>query len=389
MVIHPKEIGDAAQYAIDQFVMRGGKLIALLDPNCYFDNQNQNPMQGGGPSSSNLEKVLKAWGIQFETGKVAADMTFASMLGQGQLAPTVLSINPDGLNKDDVVTGQIDSMLIPFPGVFQGKPADGLKQTVLLKTTKNAQLVDGFLAAMGPDAINKDFKAAGTEYPVAIRLTGKFKTAFPDGKPSTGEKKDDKDTKKDEGTLKETKDENAVILVGDADFLNDAVSVQVQNFFGNKIVIPQNGNLTFIQSAVEQLGGDSRLITVRSRATLNRPFTLVKQMEAKARGEFQDQLKQMEDSLQETQRKLSELQQQKSKDQRMILSAEQQREVENFRKKEAETNKKLKELRKNLNREVDSLQTRLKWQNILIMPVVVAISGIALAVFKRKRTSAK
>lgn len=395
IVIHPKEIGDPAQYAIDQFLMRGGKLIAFLDPNCYFDDQKQNPMMGGGgPSGSSLDKLLKAWGVEFDSAKVVADMNLASKTrspdGQVMDAYAVLSLTPASMNKDDVVTGQIDSLLVPFAGVFKGKPVDGLKQEVLLKTSKDSGLVDGFLASLPGDAISKEFKSADLEQALAIRLTGKFKTAFPDGKPKSGEKTDDKEKKQDTGPhLKETQKDTAVILVGDADLLNDTVSVQVQNFFGQRIVIPQNGNLSFAQSAVEQMGGDSNLITVRSRATLNRPFILVKEMEAKAQAAFRDQIKQMEQSLQETQQKLNELQRSKSKDQRMIMSPEQQKELENFKKKEAETNKKLKELRKNLSREVKSLEARLKWQNILAMPGVVTISGIVLAVFKRKRTAAK
>ena len=138
--------------------------------------------------------------------------------------------------------------------------------------------VEGFLAQMSGEQINKDFKASGTVYPLAIRLTGKFKTAFPEGKPKEAEKPDEKkdeakkEEKKPDDSLKETKDETAVVLIGDCDMLYDQFCVSVQNFFGQKFVQPRNGNLNLAQNLVEQMAGDENLISVRSRATLNRPF---------------------------------------------------------------------------------------------------------------------
>ena len=150
-----------------------------------------------------------------------------------------------------------------------------------------------------------------------------------------------------------------------------------------------NGNLNLAQNAVEQLTGDNNLITVRSRAIQNRPFTLVKKMQAEAEDNYRSKIKEMEDSLAETQRRLNELQTKKEKGQRFILSPEQQAEVENFRKKEAEVKIKLKDERKKLRRDIDSLENRLKWYNIAAMPFIVSASGLTLAFYKRKRTSAK
>lgn len=399
LVVHPREISETAQYAIDQFILRGGKLVAFVDASPYFDQRSNpgNPMMQGPSPGSSLEKLFKAWGIDFDTSKVVADMTFSARNQQG-LMPAVLSINSEGVNTDDVLTGQIDSLLIPFAGVFSGTPVSGLKETILLKTSTSSQLVDRFMAQMAGESIANDFKASGKQYPLAIRLSGKFKTAFPEGKPKGSE--DPADTNKTATVaapwLKESTSENSVILVGDSDMLNDQVSLDVQRMqqmqamFGQKVLMPVNGNLTFVQSAVEQMGGDASLIGVRSRASLSRPFTRVKKMEAKAQENYRSQIKALEDSLQETQRKLSELQQTKEKgQQRFILSPEQQKELENFKKKQLETNKKLKELRKNLRQDIDSLENTLKWLNILGMPILVALSGIALAVVKRKRTAAQ
>ncbi len=400
IVAHPKDISDKAQYAIDQFVLRGGKLIAFCDGLSLSDTRGQqNPMMPNMGGGSSLDKLLKAWGLQFDTTKVAADMKFVTRIvrnNRQEAVPAVLSLTPEGINKDDVGTSQLDNLLLPFAGAFTGTPADGLKQTVLLKTTPDSQLVEGFMAQMAGEQISKDFKASGTSYALAVRLQGKFKTAFPDGKPKDkdADKKDDekKDEKKDakpEESLKESKSENAVVLFGDADLLSDHFSVQVQNFFGQKIVIPRNGNLAMVQNIVEQMAGDSNLIKVRSRASLNRPFTVVQEMQKKAEDNYRSKIKELETSLQETQQKLNELQSKKEKGQRFILSPEQQAEVKKFKEKEAAAKRDLKEVRKDLRRDIDSLETRLKWTNIAGMPVVVTMFGLGLAMFKRQRAKAR
>ena len=299
----------------------------------------------------------------------------------------------DGVNTNDVATSQIDSLLIPFAGVFTGTPAAGLTQTVLLRSSVNSQLIEKMIAQFGGDQSTKDFTPSGKEYPIAIRLTGKFKTAFPEGKPadkSPDKKEDDKkDAAKPGDSLKEGTKEGYVVLVGDADLLYDQFCAQVQNIFGQRIVMPQNGNLNFVQNITEQLAGDSDLIGVRSRATLNRPFTVVKRMQAAAEISYKNKIKELEDSLADAQRRVNELQKSKESGQRFILSPEQQTELANFRKKEAETKKELKVVRKNLRREIDSLENRIKWVNIAGMPLLVTASGITLALLKRKRTAAK
>ena len=185
--------------------------------------------------------------------------------------------------------------------------------------------------------------------------------------------------------MKETAAENAVVLVGDVDFLADQFSVQVQNFLGARMVAVLNGNLSLVQNMIEQFSGDSSLIGARSRATLSRPFTRIKQMEASAQEAYRSKIKQMEDALAETQRKLNELQTKKEAGQRFILSPEQQAEVAKFRKQEADTKKELKKVRKQLREDIDSLQNRLKWANIAGMPALVIFGGLAAVILKRQR----
>ena len=399
LVIHPKAISDAALYAIDQFVLRGGKLIAYLDPLSALDRAAGGPM--GGASSSNLEKLTKQWGITFDSTKVVADMNYISRLRQGR-SPAVLSLNANAVNKDDIITASADNLFFVFGGAFTGSPAEGLRQTAMIKSSVNSQLIDPMSAQMGGEQIINDFKASGTEYALAVRLTGKFKTAFPDGKPKAAEPKPEdgkppEEKKPDapaEAGLKESAEENVVVLIGDSDFIQDQACVQeAMNPFGGgqRMMIPTNGNLAFAQAGVEQLSGDSNLITVRSRASRERPFTVVKKMQADAEAAFQSKIKELETSLRDTQTKLNELQKTKAGEggQRFILSPEQQAEIANFRKKEADSKVMLKQERKKLRIGVESLETKTKWMNILIMPLLVTIAGIFLALNRRKLQAAR
>jgi ABC-type uncharacterized transport system involved in gliding motility auxiliary subunit len=392
LVVHPRDITDKAQFALDQFVLRGGKLIGFLDPSPLSDRSGQqNPMMGSMPAKgSSLDKLLKAWGLSFDTTKVVADLNFKMQVGgrngQPSEAPAFLGLVNEGINKEDMASGQIDSIWLPLAGAFTGTPAAGLKQTVLLQSTPDSQLVEGFLAQMGGESIIRDFKPSGTSYALAVRLTGKFKTAFPDGKPD-----EDKGAtnKLDTASLKESQQDGVVILVGDADMLADQFCLrQMQTPFGN-LAQPMNGNLTFVQNAVEQLSGDSNLISVRSRAAQSHPFTLIRKMQAQAEEAYQSKIKELEQSLSETQQRLSELQQSKQGNQRFILSPEQAAELEKFRKKEGQVKVQLKEERKRLRHDIDALENRVKWVNIAAMPLLVSLSGLGLALYKRKRTSAK
>jgi ABC-type uncharacterized transport system involved in gliding motility auxiliary subunit len=404
VLIHPREISDKAQYAIDQFILRGGKLLAFLDPMPYvIDSREQNQMFGNMPNTgSSLDKLLKAWGLAFDTTKVVADLNFKMQLGgRGgvpQEAPAVLSLSGEGINSDDIVTSQIDNLWLPYAGAFTGTPAPGLKETVLLKSTRDSQLVDGFMANLGGENIIKEFKPSGVQYALAVRLTGKFKTAFPDGKPEEKEKKGDEkkdadkkaEPKKTDDSLKEAKQDTTVVLVGDADMLYDTVALRQVGTLMGMALVPVNGNLAFAQNMIEQLSGDNNLIAVRSRATLNRPFTRIQKMETAANEKFQNEIKQLEAKASEASQRINELQQQrKDKDQRFILSREQTAELTKLRKDEAETRKHLKQVQKDLRKEVVSLQTRAKWLNILAVPLAVTASGIVIAMVKRKKTSAK
>jgi ABC-type uncharacterized transport system involved in gliding motility auxiliary subunit len=397
VLIHPKGISDASQYAIDQFVLRGGKLVAMLDPQGVLDRSAAgNPMGMSMGSRSSLDKLLTAWGLTFESTKVVADMEFVGRTREGR-QPAVLALNEKATNRDDIVSAEANNLIFAFAGAFSGTPAEGLKQTVLVRSSKNSQLVDPMSAQFGGERLIKDFVFSNTEQVLALRLTGKFKTAFAEGKPKSapapGAPEEAKDQKPAEAGLTESKEDGAVLLIGDSDFIQDQLCVQemMNPFGGQRMVMPVNSNIAFAQSSIEQLAGDSNLVAVRSRASRERQFTVVKQMQAKAESAFQAKIKSLEGSLAEAQNKLNELQRTKADKggQRFILSPEQQQEINNFRNKERDVKIQLKEERKKLRIGIDSLENTIKWLNIALMPVLVAAAGIGLAILRMQRRAAR
>lgn len=386
LVVYPKAITDVAQFAIDQFILRGGKVIAFLDPFSVMDagSNPSNPLQAAAGSGANLERLLKAWGLEFEMNRVVSDKQYFTELqdprtGRPQANPSFLSLTQSAMDTNDVSTAQLGRVILPFAGHFTGTPVEGLRQTVLMRSSRDSQLTDKMMAQFGA---TEEFKASGTEYKLAVRLEGRFRTAFPDGRPGATEGAAGE-------VLKESKTDGVVVLIGDSDFLYERFYAQVQSLFGQRIMIPFAANLTFLQNLVEQIGGDPGLIGIRSRATLSRPFTRVREMQAKAELAYESKIRQLEKDLSDTQQKLNELQRAKGDGQQAILTEEQKQEIQNFQRRRAEVNSDLKEVRKDLRRDVVALETTTKWVNILAMPLAVTLAGVVIAVFKRKRTAAK
>jgi len=411
LVVHPRNLSDKTLYAIDQFVLRGGRLIAFLDPMNVVERQT-NPMsqfQFTPPGASTLGKLLDKWGIEFNTDKVVADMVYMTRVqgrdGRPESMPTILSLPKQALLENDPAIGRLSSLLFAFSGAFEGSPADGLKQDVLVKTSDQCQLVEKFMAQMPGNAIIRDFKPENKPMALAIRLTGEFKTAFPDGKPGSEEKdkdadsndkNDGKDSKTESKDKAKEKDKekteslktgkSTVILVADADMLYDNFCVQRRRLFGQEVIVPLNENLSFAQNLIDYLSGDRRLLSIRGRGVKHRPFLVVRRMQAEARRQWQDQIRALEDKLSETKSKIEELERKKDKSQRLALTPEQQEAIRKFRKEEAETRKRLKELRKKLRRDIDRLQRNLELFNMAFMPCVVGLGGILIAFTKRRKS---
>jgi len=403
VLVHPNGITDQTQFALDQFLLRGGKMVALLDPYSFVQARMAGPYGASGQYSSTLSKLLPAWGIQFSETKAIADPLFATQIqreGNVQSDPTILSVTSDGINKEDALGAAIDDLLLPFAGAFTGKPAEGLKEDILVKSTLQAGLVDTTLLEAGTDQIRKSLKSDKTSYPIAIRLSGKFKTAFPEGAPKSKDETVPTATPSSvasptplptpkEKPLKEAKGDGVVLLIGDSDFAYDQIAGRTQQVMTQTVFVPSNGNLNFIQSSIEQLAGDSNLIGIRSRSSGNRPFVVVNKMEAAAEQKYQSKIDELQDNLAQTRQKLASLQTGKQADQKTLLSPEQQAEIKKFQENEAQISQELKQVRKNLRAEIDSLQDTLKWINIAAMPLIVTLVGLLLAHLKRSRRAAR
>jgi len=390
VVVHPKNLTDKALFALDQFVLRGGRLIALVDPFSIADfnanAQQQNPMMqmggGGQAGPSTLGKLFTAWGVTFDTSKVVADLAAATKLnaGNGRVEenPAFLSFTPANATKDELLTAQLSQIMFAFAGSFEIAESKEIQVTPLFRTSQeNACLVDQMNVQFGLGAMRAQLKPDGMQRTLAARLQGTFKTAFPNGYTEAG-------STNAPGTGL-TSGKGTVMLFGDSDFINDPFCVQMaQTLFGN-IPQPINDNMTLFGNAVEQLAGRQELIGVRSRGNFNRPFTKVDRLEAAAMKKWQAEEERLQQKLNETQQRLNELQQKKQGSERMILSREQQEEIAQFRKLQADTSKQLKSVRKNLNRDIEQLGLQLKVANIALIPLLVICFGIARGLQRKKQ----
>ena len=391
VVIHPKALSDKTLFAIDQFVLRGGRLIACVDPFSIADfqanaqNQQMMMMGGGAAGPSTLGKLFDAWGIGFNTEKLVADLGCATKLGgeNGRVDenPVFLSLTGEYLSKDDLLTSQLSSLMFPFAGALTFKETKGLLFTPLVHSSKdNDCLVDAQTVQFGSAALRGQLKPDGVQRVIAGRLDGTFTTAFPNGYRDPAETNA---AAKAAAPLKSGK--SAVLIFGDTDFLVDQFCVQVsQTLFGD-IAQAINDNLTLFGNAVEQFAGREELIGVRSRGRFNRPFKTVDAIEAAAAKKWTAEQETLEQKLQETQTRLSALQKQKSGSERAILSPAQQQEIEQFRKVQLETRKQLKAVRKSMNQDIERLGTELKVMNIILIPVLVIAFGIFHGMRRRNR----
>ena len=332
------------------------------------------------------------------------------MVGKGPSAlPTLLNLNDSAYAQTDVATARLGVTLWPFIGAFSGEPVAGLKKEVLMHTSKYSALIEASRGQDRGDKATAGFKPAGQELPIAIRLHGKFNTAFPDGRPKPKEEKKPEDAAAEKPVTDETKPaaeetppvvlaphlaqgtgENSIVLIADTDFINDGAAVQIQEMLGQRIVYPINGNLGFVQALVDQYAGDAALVSLRTRQSATSPFTVIKEMEARAQQAYTSKIKDIQDSLQQTQEKLQALQKTAAPGAAAgagaaILTKEQQAEVDNFRKTAAEKRRELKEVRKDLRAESDALQFWVKVANIALIPALLVLLGIGLTIYRRRR----
>ena len=397
LVIHPKNISDATEYAIDQFVLSGRKLIVFADPLALKDEgNNQNPQMRipGMGGASTLSRLFTKWGVNFENSKVVADFNFRlnqrDPLSRGRIMPAYLALGKKAFNQEEIVTRDLGSIRMPYAGSFDvSNLATGLTAKELISSSDQAKLVDGMSSQFNGEKImdsfltgSEDGKPTGTnKYALAVKISGTFTTAFPDGKPGSSgdEEENDEEKTTNSNHLKESESENHVCLIGDTDLLSEEHFLIQQRFLLSQ-------NVSFVQNIVDHFGDDT-LINIRSR-NQDRPFTTIMDLEKEAQSKFEDKLKKLEAEQQAILQEKTKLESTGEGQNQFTLSIDPEA-LKDIQKKELEKRKQIREIRKELRSEIDLIQLQIKLANIVSMPALVIIAGIIFFVRKRKVTAAK
>lgn len=381
IVHHPKNLSDALQYAVDQYVLRGGTAIVFVDPVSLFD---QSP---GRDKSSSVDKLFRAWGVKMDKAKVVVDYDYPYRGRGGDPNPLYASLTSDAFDKDNIATGQLEKMLLTAVGALEKLPDSEYTYDSLIKSGANSMLTESFRVQFGPQGIRKEFKATADQYDLAAKITGKFKTAFPGGKPASPDQDTGEPTGGEKPHLTEAEKEATVIVMADADLLADNTYLIRQTIpvLGFNIVSFGNDNLNFLLNFSEMLTGSEELISIRSRGKFERPFDKVEELERKAGERWMAKEQELAAKVDEVNRKLRELEKQKDATQRYILSDEQEKEIKKFKEEKLKVNKELKRVRGNLRAEIEVLGAWIKALNIGLMPLLVSLAGLGYGLYRRKK----
>ena len=399
MVVHPQGLPPRTLYAIDQFVLGGGKLLVFVDPNCIAQevrNDPSNPYAAMmADKSSDLGPLLGAWGLDFSKEDVAGDKDcgLRVRLPQGgDVVYTVwlgLSSDDDTLDKSDAITAQLKYLQLATCGILARKPEATTTITPLLETTKNSMKVAKTAIQFGddPKKLFESFVSGGEKLLLAARVHGPAKSAYPEGQPKAEPAADGqppeppKDQAAAEG-LKESKGPINVVVVADADLLADRWWTRTQNFFGQKIASPTANNNDFVLNALENLSGNDDLISLRGRGNSQRPFDKVNEIRREADKRFLAKENELEQQLKDLKSQLGQLQ--KGNGDGPILSDDQRKKIEEFREQQIATSKELRRVKHERNREIENLGWRLKLVNTLAMPLLVILAAFGVAALRPK-----
>src|SRR5690349_18737206 len=417
MIAQPQHLSDKMLYAIDQFVLKGGKALVFVDP--YSETQaahanRMNPPSAG--TASNLDKLFAAWGVDMAPGKVAGDRRDARRVnaGSGSRVQPIdyvawLALKEDNLNHDNLITGDLSQINLATAGILT--PRDGAKTTFtpLITTSTDAEEIPVEKVEGLPDVAGllSDFKSENKKLTLAAQISGPAQTAFPDGPPkaATSDKDKDKDKEKSGATepaktdaakpdgqdstasaqIKTSAQPIHVIVVADTDILDDRFWVQVQDFFGQHVAIPTAGNGDFITNAVDVLSGGNDLIGLRMRGTSARPFEVVQNIQRAADERYQAREKDLEQQLKDTEAKIKDLRGKGGPGGNVTLAAEQVQAIDNFRAQMLDIRRELRGVQLNLRQDIDRLKATLEFFDIAFIPLLVGLAAIVLGIVRMQR----
>ena len=396
MIVHPKTLSDPTLYAIDQFVMGGGKTLLFVDPHSEVDTpvrQQNSPLEVEGGRTSNLKPLFDAWGIEYDPTKVVLDRKYALTVGgahQGQSRHyALLGIGNNNIDSEDVISSELELITVAVAGHLKAKEGSSIEMTPIVTSSDDAMLIDATQFLFLPDLsqLSKNFNPSGELYTFITRVQGKLNSAFPNGQPKTGEEESE-----DEDPIMQhipnTQTDANLLVVSDTDILSDRMWVQVQEFFGQQIFNSWANNGDLVINAVDNLIGSSDLISIRGRETSSRPFVRVDNLRLKADQKFLSKEQELKARLAETEKKLVELQKQRNDGSELLLSPEQEAEVQKFQEEKFKVRKELRQVRHSLDLDIERLGTKLKFINIGLVPIIISILALLLYMArsrKRKR----
>jgi ABC-type uncharacterized transport system involved in gliding motility auxiliary subunit len=394
VIVHPKGLSPATQWAIDQFALRGGHILVFVDPLAEADptaaSDPQNPMAAmGADKSSHFNTLLSTWGVNFDPKQVITDRAHALQVSLRQGEPPVehlgiLGLNKSSFNQGDVITAGLSSVNVATAGFLTPIKGATTRFESILQTSDESEPMPSARFAMlfDPSSLRDGFKPTGQRYTIAARVSGNVKTMFPGGPPAgvtlaAGEK-----------ALKESVKHLQLIVFADTDMLSDFMWVHQQNFFGQTVAQAWASNGDLILNALDNLSGSSDLISVRGRASFRRPFERVEALQRSADDRFRAKEQELEKELRETEDKLTALQSKRSDKSSLILTPEQEKELDQFQQEKVGIRKQLRAVRAGLDADIQRLGAWIKVLDIIVFPLLL-VGAVALIVASRRQRSAR
>jgi ABC-type uncharacterized transport system involved in gliding motility auxiliary subunit len=403
ILAHPQGLPDAAQYAVDQFVMRGGKLFLLVDP--HSESQAARPGPTGQPptnTASSLDRLLNAWGIEAPSDKVVLDLRGAWRVraGPGDRVQAVdylawYNLQGDSLNRAEVSIAQLEQVTVASAGELRKREGSTVEFTPLLTSSTQSMVVDAARVTQDPSPARllADFRADGTRHVIAARLRGELPSAFPDGPPPPAEGQQRPESSP--AHLPRSQGPANLVVINDSDILEDRFWVRIQDFFGQPVATPISGNGALVANIADTLGGSDALISLRSRGESLRPFELVENIRRNADAEYRQTERQLTQKLEETERRLRELRQgtptapgaERNANQ-SVITPEQRAEIDRAREEIIATRRQLRAVQLELRRDIEGLETTLRLVDIALVPTLLTLFAIGLAVVRQRRRAA-
>ena len=395
MLVHPKALPPKTLYAIDQFVMRGGRVLLFVDPSSGADTSGQdpqNPLAGMMANhSSDLAPLLAAWGVDYDATKVIGDLERGLEVRTSMQAPPtrhigILGLTHADMNQKDVTTATLDKVNLATVGAIAAHPGAKTTFEPLLQSSTSAALIPAqrFNALTDPATLRDGFKPTGVRYTIAARITGPVESAYPQGAPA--------DQKPAAGPpvahLAKSSAPANIVIISDTDLLMDYMWVQTREVFGQRVAQAFANNGDLVANILDNLSGSSALISVRGRATFSRPFERVEVLRRQADDRLRGKALELQAELQQTETKLTELQSKRNDQSSLMLSAEQEAELKRFVAEKARVRKELRETQRGLDVDINRLNSWLKVINIAVAPLAVAVAGVIILVLRRRRRAA-